>query len=494
MKKALKLLALPLLAAAFPILFYYAQNAWSLTLGSLVYPLAASLLAAAAAYAVFLLAQRRPETAALSAVLFVAAYYLYGLAYRLLVKWDAFSVEHYTLLPAMLAVVGYAGLLVSKLRPAPARVLSSALLVGVFGLSAYNLGSLLWVEAQEYRALEHTLTPSTVHAAPPAGEAKKLPDIYYIVFDEYAGFDVLRNYWHESYGDTFESFLKEKGFFVAGSSRSVTLSTITELVSRLDLRQYPEKTDAKITVAAIRSNKVMQVVKQHGYTTVVMDMAFSDIRADSNMQLDPAQVGGMAADEFRQEFFDQTMYLAFSTALNPDNVKLERQSEVIHYSLERTASLEDIPSPKFVYTHVLLPHQPFIFDENGDMLDPVHQDDWNYYLGQHKYATKLARELVTRLLENADPDNPPVIILQSDHGARNLKRRTKDSDKVVLNGYLEKYPISNAYHILNAMYLPGFDTSTLPDNIAPIDTFVVVLNHYLDAGVQVEQYTGPTAK
>ena len=35
-------------------------------------------------------------------------------------------------------------------------------------------------------------------------------------------------------------------------------------------------------------------------------------------------------------------------------------------------------------------------------------DDWHYYLGQYKYATKLAGQLVTRLLANADPDNPPI--------------------------------------------------------------------------------------
>jgi hypothetical protein len=158
------------------------------------------------------------------------------------------------------------------------------------------------------------------------------------------------------------------------------------------------------------------------------------------------------------------------------------------YTLERTANLSDIPGPKFVYTHLLLPHQPFIFDENGDALDPTQHDNWNVYLGQHKYATKVMREMVVKILAQYGEDNQPVIILQSDHGARNLKRRTKDSDRVVLNGYLEFYPIENAHHILNALYLPGFDTATLPRDLPPIETFPVVLNHYLNAGVKVVEY------
>ena len=35
-------------------------------------------------------------------------------------------------------------------------------------------------------------------------------------------------------------------------------------------------------------------------------------------------------------------------------------------------------------------------------------DGWHYYLGQCKYAARLAGQLVTRLLANAIPDNPPI--------------------------------------------------------------------------------------
>jgi hypothetical protein len=132
----------------------------------------------------------------------------------------------------------------------------------------------------------------------------------------------------------------------------------------------------------------------------------------------------------------------------------------------------------------VLPHTPFIFDKDGNLLPPQNFEDWHYYLGQYQYTTKLAMQLTQKLLANADPENPPVIIVQSDHGARNLQRRIKDN--IVTNGYLENFPGRYTQYILNALYLPGYDTSKLPIDLPPIQTFVIVLNHYLNAGVSID--------
>jgi hypothetical protein len=227
----------------------------------------------------------------------------------------------------------------------------------------------------------------------------------------------------------------------------------------------------------------MQILKANGYTTVAIDMAFGGIQADVNFQFDSKEVGGMASDAFQRTFFDTTMFNAFSDYFQSNNQTAVKQRDLIFYSLNKTVDPGKIQSPKFVYTHILLPHEPFIFDESGNLLPPQASDDWDYYLGQHKYATTLAEQLMTRLLAVADPTNPPVIILQSDHGARNIATITADG--TVLNKQLENYPAEDAKDILNALYLPGFDTSTLSNSMDPNETFVIVLNHYLNAGVQV---------
>jgi hypothetical protein len=214
-------------------------------------------------------------------------------------------------------------------------------------------------------------------------------------------------------------------------------------------------------------------------------MAFSKMVADYNYQFNTNEVGGLAMDEFKQTYLSNTMLDAFSGILQKGHPVAIKQRESIFFALNKTTSLEDIESPKFVYTHFLLPHTPFIFDEDGNLLPPQAAEDWHYYLGQYKYTTKLAQQLVSRLLANADPNNPPIIILQSDEGARNLQRRMKDN--IVVNNLLENYPGKYNQYILNALYLPGYDTSKLPANLPPMDAFVIVLNHYLDAGVSVDK-------
>jgi hypothetical protein len=491
-KKHFPYLLLPLLAYVFPIVHLYARNADKLEIASLRLPLTASLLSGAVAYGVFFVAplgkvQHSRLRASMAAAVSAVFFHGYGAALTYLRQWDRFSVEHYNLLPAALILAFYVGLLFGLLRRGFATAIWNVMMVAAVALVGYNTAITLPGEIARLADREAERVPP-VHAAQPAAERsleQPYPDIYYIVFDEYAGFEAIRGYWKDHSADAFEAFLEEKGFFIASESRSRTLSTITELVSRMDMRVYPEKTDAKITVKALRQNRAMKVLKQHGYTTVVMDMAFPDIRADINLQYAPEQVSGMAADEFRQTFFDSTMFSAFRGFFEEDDAAASRQRDMILTTLEQTANLDDVPGPKFVYTHILLPHQPFIFDEDGEMLDPAYREDWNYYLGQYKYATKLAQELIESILATADPDNPPVIIFQSDHGARNITRKTKE--KLILTRFLENYSIKTyAFDIINALYLPGMDPALLKKDMDPMETFPLVLNFYLDAGVEIE--------
>lgn len=484
MKVHLKSLALPLLVAAYPVLFLFGQNASALQPDSLNLPLGATLLATTAAYLIFLLIQRKPASASLSAVAFALAYYGYGYLYHYLIKLDWFPVYHFMLLPVVFVAVGYAGYGLFYLKPEVTRALQNILLVTAAVLVTYNVAVTVPVEVNAVKAspIEPKEAP-TPAAAAVLGNSTRHPDIYYIVFDEYAGFDAIRQYWHMTYVDDFQDFLENNHFFVANGSRSHTVSTINEVTSRLNLHAYPDGTSSDILVPALNDNLVMQVVKSYGYTTVAINMAFSGIQADVNIPFKTQSVSGMASSEFRQTFMDGTMLSALSSRLNNNNLTAIKQRDMIMYALKSTVDQQDTPSPKFVYTHILLPHMPFIFDKDGNLLPPQAGDDWHYYQGQHQYATQLAQQLITELLAQADPANPPVIILQSDHGARNLQRRTKDN--IIMNGYLEDYPGKFNQYILNALYLPGYDYTLLSDSMDPLDTFVLVLNHYLNANVAI---------
>ena len=491
MKQHVKGLCLPLLIAAYPILFLYGHNAANLTLNSLVMPLGLSLLVAAVAYGVFYLFQRKADggshCASLSAGVFLLFYYFYGTIYHRLISPDKFPVYHFVLLPVVIVVAFYAGYFISKIKPAPAALVQKIFLFFSLFLVAYNVVIIVPVELQRVHLKPD---PSPVSSATKIINInQKYPDIYYVIFDEYERLDVMQSYFHDDTVDQFTAFLKQNNFFLVTNSRTPTINTQTEMSSRLNLQQYNEKSDVKVTLAVIDDNKVMQVVKSYGYKTASLEMAFPNITADYHINYDPSQVGGMAVDEFRQTFLDDTMFNAFLGYFQDTDMSEAKQRDLIMYTLDQTVNMSTmLQSPKFVYTHILLPHMPFIFDRYGNLLPPQDNYDWHYYLGQHQYATKLMEDLITKLLANADPRNPPVIIIQSDHGARNMIRRSKDN--ILMDGYLENYPIDYAYDNFNAMYLPGIDPASLSTSMPPINTMVLVLNHYLNAGVKL----GPAAK
>lgn len=478
-------LALPLLCAAYPVIFLYSVNAWSLQLDSLKFPLGASLLVAAGAYLFFSVPQRNPVSAGLSAALFIIIYYFYGILSRGLIRLDVVRIQQFSLLPMVIGLAVYLAYLTKRIKRPVGIQINKILTLVTMVLISYNLTLIITTEIKRdwLKPVDVAAAQVDISTTKSADITQKYPDIYYIIFDEYAGFDAVRGYWHDDYVNQFQNFLNNNHFFVANGSRSVTINTETELGSRLNLHQYTDKDDPKAVLQLLENNKVMQTVKSYGYTTVAMDMAFNGIQADDNVQFDARDIGGLATDEYKQAFISDTMFIAFSDYFTYGSTAV-KQRDMITFALNKTTTLSQVKSPKFVLTHVLLPHEPFIFDENGNLLDPSHWYDWNYYLGQHKYTTRLAEDLITRLLKNADPKNPPVIIVQSDHGARNLASRSPDN--IILDGYLQNYDLKYAHYILNAFYLPGYNYSTLSNDIPPIDTFVIVLNHYLNAGLSVQ--------
>jgi hypothetical protein len=161
-----------------------------------------------------------------------------------------------------------------------------------------------------------------------------------------------------------------------------------------------------------------------------------------------------------------------------DDPVAARNRSMLFYTLSQLPKLTEIHSPKFVYIHLMLPHFPFLFDANGEPVDPQHYADWDYYLGNYIYATKIAQKMVTTLLNMSDPARPPVIILQSDHGARN----GPDG----YTNYLKNYPESYPTLILNAFYLPGCNTAGLTQDLKPINTFPIVFNCYFNTNIPLK--------
>ena len=144
----------------------------------------------------------------------------------------------------------------------------------------------------------------------------------------------------------------------------------------------------------------------------------------------------------------------------PENDETERQS--VLYAFDKLNDISNDLSKTFVYTHILCPHRPYLFDEDGKLPDHsiVVSDNSTAYLEQYKYINKLILNTVDNILKN---DKNSVIIVQSDHGWRVTPE--------------------TSYEILNAYYFP--DGYQLYETISPVNSFREIFNHCFGTNYEI---------
>jgi hypothetical protein len=478
---------LPVLLATYPSLFHYANNAHIVIFSSLERTLLLYSIIAFIFYVVFFCVMNGQATKAANAsVVFLIFFNLYGIIYDYLYQQDVIQVYDFTLLPLVLLLAFYASLLITKVNPERFWRISIFFL-GV--LIAFNVFKIIPIEIAKHTTLnqEKAIAAEVVNES---GESE-YPDIYFIIFDEFAGFNSMRKYWNYQGVDDFGNFLRSKGFFVAEESHGSSIFTLEQMSERLNYQEYPSgKEYYSLYYDAVTNNRVMQYLKSLGYTTVVFDEkrfgfpAIPNMTADQSFEYDsinaPASTTNLGSlfDDFGILVAENTMLRAFPLSSNKllDPAFIKHQ-HMIYFTAGKISELDDVPSPKFVHAHLLLPHYPFMFSESGALNEPIDYYNWKYYLGNYKFTIKLAEKMVNDILQNANPAQPPIIILQSDHGVRNILVTARNGLQ------LENFPEEYKTDILNALYLPGYDTSQLSQDMNPINTFPIIFNHYFHTNI-----------
>ncbi len=470
---------LPILVASYPIIYLYSQNVQIVSSSQLIFPLSIAWAGSLILWAVFSLITKDTQKGGIISAVFVVVFFAYGHMFDWVTAVSALELRHRHFLPIILFIAGYIGYFIAiAKKPELFKNVFKISCVAVAFLLVVNIAPIIPVELQKSQMCIHQSSNASGSTPGTIGSVADYPDIYYIVLDEYASFETQETVW--GYNNSgFKDFLESRGFFVAEQSRTHSISTIVVVPSILNLRAITDldyNDDRLELIARINDNQAMRFFPTKGYTTVAIGV--HTISSDINIQSDYAfklqdARESIAIDEFHWLLLDMTMFRPFSFIFEPtiiDNLDLERYSRL--YDFNKITHLSDISSPKLIYAHIMLPHQPFFFDRNGNEID--HNDRANYknkkiYLEQLIFTTRKLEETIDSLLKQYPESEPPIIIIQSDHGLRTHH-----------DGVSEYMPKDEPYKVLNAFLLPDYDYTILENNIPPTDVLPLVIDCYIN--------------
>ncbi len=293
-----------------------------------------------------------------------------------------------------------------------------------------------------------------------------LPDVYFIILDKYARSDALLESFYKYDNSDFIAGLRQLGFWVPKCSRSNYSFTVMSLSSQLNMAYVEDLTDEpslKTTTALIQNNRVHTAFEEIGYTTIAFEMGFSwGNMKDFDYFFDkiPDNIDTWSLDPF------EILYLRSTLGVLLFEGGTDIGSQVSRSDVERKANrtrvilevLQDIPKlsgPKFVHAHIIPPHRPYIFNADGSLNEnPDEVDPIEGYREQVAFIEPRILDVLEAIIETSD--QPPIIVLQGDHG------------------FGKKYVTSN----LLALYLPENGAKGLSEHMTLINVFPHIFNTY----------------
>jgi len=476
----------PLAVAAYAVLFLYAENIQLVRPSEVIAPLGWSLLAATGLLLVFGLVLRDWRRGGLLATGVLVVFFGYGhlagmsapgiAGWGLLAAWSAF-------------VLGICGLL-SLRRDWLPRLTSGLNVVGLV-LVLISLSTIVPYQlGRPVSANPDGVQPSGLQ---PARTTQR--DIYYLVFDRYGSAGSLAAEFGIHDNDMYD-WLSEQGFAVARqahanySRTSLSLASVLsmEYLDEVAARQGPASTDYGPVHRLIRQSLVGRFLREQGYRYVHIGSWFNGTRsadiADENLESD-------STTEF-QAVLDETTALPLLTSLlrEEESMPPDDQKHVDHARFQFRAlhRIIDEPGQKFVLAHVLLPHDPYTFDAEGDYVPPEERRDVpiaEQYRAQLEYTNSEIRRIVDRLLARP-ADRQPIIIVQADEGPYPGRY---EADELNFD-WTAATPaeLEMKFGIINALYLPAeeglpADGGQVTEDMTSVNTFRLVLGRYFGLGL-----------
>lgn len=305
------------------------------------------------------------------------------------------------------------------------------------------------------------------------------PDIYYFLFDMHGStIGIQKSLGYDN--SALDENLKKMNFSVANNSTSASNYTPTSMAAVFNMSSLPFDTQKSSTFRemyqarnSIRFNALVPFLQKKGYK--VMNASSFPIYETDSSYLHHIGWGhpeellvNQTLPNFLWKTFNWVFIKYFSSSVTNFQQKIYTDDlATINNSIIRTnaaIALKDSTTPKFVYTHLYIPHPPFKYDSvgtilpwDGQLLKKDRSD--SMFMSQLKYCRKLILDFAQTITSNNV--RPAIIIFQGDHGIRD-----------------ETMPQSRTFEVLHAMYLPDKNHIEIDSNFYTPNTFRIILNKY----------------
>lgn len=477
----------PYLFATYPILFLYSTNIEHFPLSVIIVPLIVSLFITYILFALLTFLLKNKAKAGVLMSLLVFSFLSYG-------HWANFldgnlyeDAVNFILWAVLLGLAFWLGYFFIKKPKKLTNILNFiAIILVVLPLINIIIGNFS----------RKVLLKNSLDSEISLTEVQSRPNIYYIVLDGYGRSDVLDELYEYDNSELI-GFLDKKDFFVAHEATTNYNATALSLAAALNV-DYIDNLFENIDTNSnnknplnqlIANSKVVDALKRNGYSFVAISSGYyaTDLK-NANFFLD----SNRHLSEFDNAVANLTPIPVFLSvfSLSNDYTVISVHKRTVLSAFEQLENTSALTTPTFTLAHIITPHAPFVFGQDGEEIAPnqslkgwdgnhlvgvggyTKEDYIKDYRGQATYVSKRVQETIKTILQNSE--NPPVIILQSDHGPGS----ELDWESLENTNLNERFPI------LMAIYFPDQAYDNLYQSITPINSFRVILNQF--AGTNYE--------
>lgn len=489
--KSMKLQTLPLhpfLVVSFQILTIYAINVNTANISAVMFVLLIAFIFTAFLFLFFSIITKDIKRAAIAVTFYCFLFFTYGRLYDVIqgfiISGLLIGRPKYLLpLYALIVVVGTLWIFRSRW--------CKKYLEGItYFFNIFSFGLVIVVVLVAMTNFDWITFGSTKHAesknfgikkeAPQVSQRRKSilqPNVYYIILDAYASHRVLKKYYDWDDSGVVEAFLR-RGFSVNKNAYSNYPFTGLSLGATLNMRYIHEDRGFIDAISKggylsryREQNKVMERFKSEGYDVV---SNIGDYRFPNNKH---SMVNGKKS-LFSDDFAYLVVHISMLRIIESELIADQMRQDIL--SILEDLKLFDIPNkPTFIFSHVMCPHQPYIFNADGSK-PKLSESVWGRLEIKKSYIGQV-RFIGTQIIEIGDTlrrrDPSAVIIVQADHG-----------NGSVLGTYLfdHKRPplefIDASHGILSAIYLPP--GIMMPEIITPVNLFRYLFNALFDAKLE----------